>query len=111
MSNSLQVFATFRDSLTQKEEFINGDESFTAKIIYKWHGQTQQETLTVKLSLTTFEYGQVHIDEGKKINSHNVHMDFNHYYQEYFTSNDGFLIIKGKNSPKIGDYEVIIIPI
>lgn len=111
MNKSLVAFATFKDNLRNKIQHSNGDESFNARVIYSWNGQTQQETLIITLSLTTYEYGRIRIEEGEDLNTENLHLDFNPKFQEYSYNIDGILMIKG-NSPKVGGtYEVKIIEV
>ena len=104
---SLVAFSTFRNQLKGQEELFNGDESFLGRIIYNFNGQSFQETLKVTIRLTTMEYGNISITDGKILNSNIVHLDFNSDFQDYEYSIEGFLIIKGK-SKKIGSYEVKI---
>ena len=70
--------------------------------------QSFQETLKVTIRLTTSEYGRISIEDGDILNSVIVHMEFNSNYQNYSFSDESFLIIKGNNSSKIGNYEVKI---
>jgi hypothetical protein len=101
------AFSKFRDSLTEQVKLSNGDETFLGKIIYSFKGKVLTETLNVKLSLTTIEYGRISIDDGDILNSDIVHMGFNPDFQEYSYDNTGFLIIDGK-STKAGNYTVKI---
>jgi hypothetical protein len=111
MDKSLIAFATFKDNLRKKIQHSNGDKSFNARVIYSWNNQTQQETLEVTLSLTTFEYGRIRIEDGEDLYTENVHLDSNPKFQEYSYGIDGILIVNG-NSPKLGGaYEVKIIEV
>lgn len=107
MSENLEAFSTFRDQLKGQQQHSNGDESFTGRVIYNFRRQSLQETLKINLRLTTFEYGQISIEDGDVLNTDIVHMEFNANFQEYSFSDEGFLIIKGK-SGRIGNYEVKI---
>lgn len=108
MSKNLIAFSTFRDQLFGQRQLSNGDETFSGRVIYNFNGQSLQETLKVTIRLTTSEYGKISIEEGDILNSDIVHMEFNSNYQNYSFSDEVFLIIKGTNSPKIGNYEVKI---
>jgi hypothetical protein len=107
MSENLEAFATFRNQLQGQNQHSNGDESFCGRLIYNFRGQSLQETLNITLKLTTFEYGQISIEDGDILNSEIVHMDFNPNFQDYSFSNEGFLIIRGR-SGRIGNYEAKI---
>lgn len=110
MSKNLIAFSSFREQLSGQRQLSNGDETFTGRIIYNFKSKSLQETLKVKIRLTTNEYGQVSIDDGKILNSDIVHMEFNSDFQDYSFNEDGFLVIRG-NSGKIGNYEVKIIQV
>ena len=107
MEQNLTAFAKFRDQLKGQIKFANGDEKFTGRVIYKFKGKTLSETLEITIRLTTFEYGQISINEGGSIKALDVHLGFSHQFQKYTYSEDGFLTIDGK-SPQLGNYEVKI---
>ena len=111
MEDSLDAFASFRDSLKKVVQHSNGDETFLAKVIYNYGGNTEEEILGITLSLTTMEYGTIRINDGEAITIDTVHTQFFPKFQKYHLTDKGFLEIVGKKSPKIGDYLVTIIPL
>lgn len=107
-SDNFAAFTKFRDSVENKKQLSNGDETFVAFVEYEWNSTKETEELNVTLQLTSEEYGRIKIDEGKKINSDFVHLDINPNYQSYQFIQNKMLRIIGKNSPKIGNYEIVL---
>jgi hypothetical protein len=104
--NSLRELENFRNVLINVDSRSNGDEEIIAIVTYSYKGKKISEQLNVLMKRSTFEFGQIQIEEGNKLNSSKVHLDLNPNYQQY-TFEDNRLIIKG-SSQKVGEYQIEI---
>lgn len=105
MSNS-KALEDFRKILKNVKSRSNSDEEINAIVTYNFKGKKISEKLNVLMKRTTYEFGQIQIDEGNKLTSSKVHLDLNPRYQNY-SFYDNTLIITG-NSSKLGDYKIEI---
>ena len=110
---SLMAMNTFKSTLLNKEEHGEGFK-FNGIVAYSTYGKTVTENLEVFLIVGGFE-PMINLDIfelGNKITSEKYHMDFNPKFSSntkfIFDEEENSLIIQGYNSPKIGDYKVII---
>lgn len=114
LEDNLEAFENFREILKRKKKYRNNNEVIQAKVIYRWNSESrkEEECLEVTLIRSGVSYGNIGIEDGKKLNSDKVHMDFNPRLQglQYKYHPDGFLIISGQ-SAKAGSYRVILIEI
>lgn len=106
MKESILAFSDFRNNLENCDQLSNGDIQFIGVISYKFNQSVIRETLNVRLGFTTMEVGNITIEEGKKLTSELVHLDFKANFQNYRFS-DGILTVTG-SSNKLGEYTVEI---
>ena len=109
-SDSEFEFLNFKNKLKTFRKAENNDIFFTANIIYMFNEKVLEETLEVRLCLTSYEYGTVIIADGESLRPEIVPLTFLTEYQNYRCSDEGCLIINGY-SDDITDYRVFILPI
>jgi hypothetical protein len=104
---------SFKNSVVKKLEFGNDGFQFQGLVEYNAFNKTTTEVLDVYLIIGGYE-PMVKLDiyeKGKIITLEKFHFDFNPRYNNMtfeFNENDNQLIITGKNSPKLGNYQVKI---
>ncbi|UPT68907.1 MAG: hypothetical protein M0D57_09905 [Sphingobacteriales bacterium JAD_PAG50586_3] len=109
-AQNLIEFYDFKNCIISAKEFANGNIQFPATVEYYYNGIRIREDLNVTLTLTTFEYGKICIDEGNIINSQNHYLDLYPQFQSYKFKNNSFYI-EYKSASKIGPYEIVITPL
>jgi|GEM_PF-4997289 len=114
MANLMKNLTELDKFETLHEETVkcqaNSDKELTAMVIFEYGNDTVRERKKVVIHTTTWEGGQVSLDEGEKINSDDLHCTFIPKFQNYKCTEEGFLVITD-TSPKVGRYTATIIPI
>ncbi len=104
---------SFKESLENKAEYGNNGFQFQGLVEYEAHNKTITELLDVYLIIGGYE-PMVRLDiyeKGRKITVDKFHFDFNPRYDNMtfeFVEKEKQLVITGKNSPKLGRYQVKI---
>jgi hypothetical protein len=102
---------SFNSSITNKREHGFDGFIFEGFVTYEALSKTVTEILEVYLIISGYE-PMVKLDINSRariITSDTYHLDLNPRYDNiHFKHNNGALIINGSNSPKIGNYRVMI---
>lgn len=104
------VFRRFRETVSNRTQRGNGDESSNAKVIYKFSHEHLEEVLIVTLELNGIRAGSISLSEGQEINTEKAPLTFNPDWQTYTLTDQNFIMITG-HSNRIGSYAVTIVPI
>jgi len=111
---SIGAMGDFRNNLKAKEEYGNDGCKFNGLVTYHALNEIFIEVLEVFLITSGYE-PMVKLDineKGEIIKSDKFHLDFNPKYSNTVISFDkklNALKINGKNSPKLGNYELTIV--
>jgi hypothetical protein len=90
----------------------NGHGHHEFRGLVTFDGSTKASGVTgIKVTNEGFNDGRILLDETSSLSIDHVHLDFDPTPQDYFFhEDDGSLKIKG-TSPKMGKYEVAILPV
>jgi hypothetical protein len=114
---SVMSLNQFKSALKNKKEYGFDGYKFEGLVTYAAKGKIETEILEVALIVGGFEpMIKLDIDvKGRIITSAKYHLDFNpRFWQStkfIFNELENTIIIVGKNSPKLGDYEVTIVEV
>lgn len=110
MKNIIEL-NSFKDYITSKSDSGNDGFIFEGFITYEALSEVVTEILEVYLVIGGFE-PMIKLDifsKGRITTSHKYHLDINPKYENIaLKHNFDSLIIRGTNSPKLGDYKIII---
>ena len=108
MKNMVEI-SSFKSCLLNISEHGNDGFVFESFVTYEALNKTVTEILDVYLILGGYE-PVINMDiysKGRIITSDKYHLDLNPKFDSVtFTHTGKFLIIEGKNSPKIGNYKI-----
>lgn len=105
----------FKSAIKNKIEYGYDGYKFEGLVTYSAKGKVETEILEVALIVGGFEPTiKLDIDvKGRIITSAKYHLDFNPRFSKstkfIFNKLENSITIIGKNSPKLGDYEVTIV--
>lgn len=98
----------FKSHLFSLDGIDNNHPRFECIVTFNSSQGVVTDTTVAGMSVTTMEYGDIHLNETDKISLDTHHLDFTQRYQDYSFNGEG-LVVTGK-SPKMGEYEVTIVP-
>ena len=110
---SIYALNSFKSILRNKKEWGNDSFRFEGLVTYSAFDKVVTEILEVELVIGGFE-PMIKLDldrKGRIITSVNYHLDFNPRFEKttIFSFDEiNTIKIEGKNSPKMGNYEVTI---
>jgi hypothetical protein len=108
---SIIALNSFKEDILNLKEFGRDGFVFDGLVTYKVVGGIYSEILKVYLIIGGYE-PMIKLDihaEGRVIVSSKFHLDFNPAFSNtVFEYNNNRLLIIGRSSPKLGDYEVNI---
>ncbi len=113
--NSIMALNQFKSAIVNKKEYGNDGYEFEGLVTYYANGKIETEILEVILILGGFE-PLIKLDvysKGRILTNEKYHLDF---YPKFFPNTqfvfnelEKSITIIGKNSPKLGSYEVTIV--
>jgi|GEM_PF-1367613 len=116
-SESIIALNEFKKGVIKKGDYGNDGCKFEGLVTYSVNGKVETEILEVVIITGGYEpMIKLDIDvKGRIITSAKYHLDFNPRFSKRtmfkFNKMDDSITIIGKNSPKLGDYEVKIIEV
>ncbi|ETR94496.1 hypothetical protein [Acinetobacter lactucae] len=105
--DSLLAINDFREENNLEVDNRGNLPPFECIIEYKSKAGNASTVANVRLTIHGIDFGNIDIDETKKISSENYHLNFTTRFQQYkFDSEDNSLIISGTSAKMQGAYEV-----
>lgn len=110
MQSRIQLGNFIESNANSFKERPNGDLTGQARVLFRTNSSQVQETLNMIIHRTTWEADKISLEDGDIITAKDYHVEFTPRYQAYECTADNFLLITS-HSPKLGPYEVRIIPV
>ena len=82
---------------------------FSPYVIYQHNGFEEREQLVVRVHLTSFDYGNIEMDEGMRITSGTHHLGFLATKENYMYDETKKVFTITGSSAKMGDYKVLFL--
>jgi hypothetical protein len=82
---------------------------FSPYVIYQHNGFEEREQLVVRVHLTSFDYGNIDMDEGKRIINDTHHLGFLATKENYAYDETNKIFTITGSSAKMGDYKVLFL--